>query len=178
MKQSLMVLTGITYNYYHRKSNFVLLGFLDDTKVFTGIELQDEKNDFSDLSQIKDYLHGARYVCGIKDEKFQYMALDPRKGEISFSQILKRDTDTGYYGNEYLVYAGPKPLLQGSLLKFCDEEYYFCDDQLNAIVSVALSSQDVNLDWREIQRVVEEKAIMRHQQVKGFLKVDGNVSDR
>ena len=53
MKQSLMILTGIAYNYYNKRSNFALLGFLDEeTKVFTGIELRDEEDNFSDFHQI------------------------------------------------------------------------------------------------------------------------------
>ena len=54
MKQSLMLLTGITYNYYDRKNNFALLVFLDEEKgIFTGIEVQDPKDDFSDLDKVK-----------------------------------------------------------------------------------------------------------------------------
>ncbi len=178
MKQSLMILTGIAYNYYNKRSNFALLGFLDEeTKVFTGIELRDEEDNFSDFHQIGRYLPRARYVCGLKEEKFQYMSLDPRLGQICFSSISKQD-DSGYYGNETVVYAGEKPLHQNSSLIFGGEEYYFCDDQLEAMVSVALSSQEVNPDWRKVQVIVEERARIEYQKSKGFLGTYGNVSDR
>ncbi len=179
MKQSLMLLTGITYNYYDRKNNFALLVFLDEEKgIFTGIEVQDPKDDFSDLDKVKSHLTGFGFVSGLKREKFQYLTLDPKQGQIRMSDMIEMKDSSKYSGSENIIYSEEKRVHQNSSLKFCDSGSYVSDEELEAFVSVALASQDGNIVFRNICRQVEELADIEQRKAKGYLKVDGNVSDR
>lgn len=162
MKQSIMVLSGMTYDYCNEMVLNKIIGFFDEEQnIFTGIEINDEECNISNLEDIKRYLvqenSTLRYVCGNLDDSFEYYAADLQKGKLHYCRMVRRNAEE-LIGNIKVLQNGVKPILVNSLYSSISTRAYAQDEELNEIVNNLLEKEKNNSVLKGFKYSVEIKA--------------------
>ncbi len=103
MKQQVIILNGITYDYCEETRFYRMIGLLDSkTGIFEGVEVV--TNNFETLEKTKERIRlldpiSARMATGFVDETIHYSVLDMQKG-IATETELKKFGDDSFYGHE------------------------------------------------------------------------------
>ena len=162
MKQSIMMLSGMTYDYCSEVVLNRIIGFLDEEQnIFTGIEINDKECNIRDLEDIKRYLiqdnATLRYLCGNLDGNFEYYAADLQKGKLQYCRMVRRNAEE-MVGNIKVLQDGKKTTIVDSLYSSISSKTYVQDEELKAIITDLLEKEKNNHIIKGFRYSVEIKA--------------------
>lgn len=176
MKQPLLVLSGMKYDYCNEIILNKMIGFLDQNlNIFTGIEVSEQECDIKDVKAIQDYLltqresKKLRFVCGMMGEDFCYYGLDFSTSDIQFGKTsLNQD---GYQGSLQVFHEGKELILQNRFYVSAYTTHVEGEEDLAFATEALLDENSNNLTWRGIQYAVEAKAMEQNPEYQKQMQI-------
>lgn len=176
MKQSIMILSGMTYDFCSEVVFNKAIGFFDEeNKIFTGIQITEEECEICSLETIKSYLQSAdektslRFLCGVMREEFEYYALDFHSQQISFGKAQMKDQK--YVGSVKILQEKSTLVLQDTLYTVFRQMGYEPDEELRQLLIHVLETRKWDFTWNGVQYAVERKAKDRNPNIKTLMGV-------
>ncbi len=139
MKQPIMVLKGVTYNYCEEVRFYNMIGFLSETREFQGIEI--ECPNETELSTVLKNSKNTeiKLVSGILSEVFDYYTMSLDGQEFSSGRLKPSGNNHQYTGSEF-IYDGIDSLTTKEELYKTGARDIFYDEELETMLSDILKT--------------------------------------